>query len=177
MATAKLAAPQQIVSQAAFPAQTFLVGTEGRAAFREVIDAGELGANGYRFNGIPDGIGVMDNGNGTLRVLVNHELGNTAGDLRAHGSKGAYVSDLTIDKATLSVVGGKDFLASANDLFLSSADGATWTNGDTTAFARFCSGDLAAASAFRSGSSGYDGRIYLTGETASSIELPVVPSN
>ena len=164
MATAKLAAPQQIVSQAAFPAQTFLVGTEGRAAFREVLDAGELGANGYRFNGIPDGIGVMDNGNGTLRVLVNHELGNTAGDVRAHGSKGAYVSDLTIDKATLSVVSGKDFLASANDLFLSSADGTSWTSGNTTAFARFCSGDLAAASAFRNGSSGYDGRIYLTGE-------------
>ena len=152
------------VSQAAFPAQTFLVGTEGRAAFREVLDAGELGANGYRFNGIPDGIGVMDNGNGTLRVLVNHELGATAGDQRAHGSKGAYVSDLTIDKATLSVVSGKDFLASANDLFLSSADGTSWTSGNTTAFARFCSGDLAAASAFRNGSSGYDGRIYLTGE-------------
>jgi 2',3'-cyclic-nucleotide 2'-phosphodiesterase (5'-nucleotidase family)/sugar lactone lactonase YvrE len=164
MATAKLAAPQQIVSQAAFPAQTFLVGTEGRAAFREVLDAGELGANGYRFNGIPDGIGVMDNGDGTLRVLVNHELGNTAGDVRAHGSKGAYVSDLTIDKATLSVVSGKDFLASANDLFLSSADGTSWTSGNTTAFARFCSGDLAAASAFRNGSSGYDGRIYLAGE-------------
>ena len=164
MATAKLAAPQQIVTQAAFPAQTFLVGTEGRAAFREVLDAGELGANGYRFNGIPDGIGVMDNGNGTLRVLVNHELGATAGDQRAHGSKGAYVSDLTIDKATLSVVSGKDFLASANDLFLSSADGTSWTSGNTTAFARFCSGDLAAASAFRNGSSGYDGRIYLTGE-------------
>ena len=152
------------VTAAALPAQTFLVGTEGRAVFREVLDAGELGNNGYRFNGIPDGIGVMDNGDGTLRVVVNHELGTSAGDVRAHGSKGAYVSDLTIDKATLSVISGKDFLASANDLFLASADGTSWSSGTTTAFSRFCSGDLAAATAFRNSSSGYDGRIYLTGE-------------
>ncbi len=61
-------------------------------------------------------------------------FGATAGDVRAHGSKGAYVSDLTIDKANLSVISGKDFLASANDLFLASADGTTWTSGTTTAF-------------------------------------------
>ncbi|NDC35354.1 MAG: bifunctional metallophosphatase/5'-nucleotidase, partial [Synechococcaceae bacterium WB9_2_112] len=90
--------------------------------------------------------------------------GATAGDVRAHGSKGAYVSDLIIDKATLSVVSGKDFLASSSNLFLASADGSSWSSGTTTAFARFCSGDLAAASAFRNGSTGYDGRIYLTGE-------------
>ncbi|MFN9644233.1 MAG: choice-of-anchor I domain-containing protein [Cyanobacteriota bacterium] len=148
------------------PGQTFLVGTEGRAVFREVIEAGEVSNNGYRFNGIPDGIGVMDNGDGTLRVLVNHELGITAGDVRAHGSKGAYVSDLIIDKATLAVTSGKDFLASANDLFLASADGSNWSSGTTTAFARFCSGDLPAATAFLNGGSGYDGRIYLTGEEA-----------
>ena len=145
---------------------TFLVGTEGRAVFRKVIEAGEQGNNGYRFNGIPDGIGVTDNGDGTLRVLVNHELGNTAGDVRAHGSKGAYVSDLTIDKATLSVISGKDFLASANDLFLASADGSTWTSGSTTAFNRFCSADLASSTAFRNGTNGYAGRIFLTGEEA-----------
>ena len=154
------------VSEAAQPAQSFLVGTEGRAVFRRVIEAGEQGNNGYRFNGIPDGIGVTDNGDGTLRVLVNHELGNTAGDVRAHGSKGAYVSDLTIDKATLAVISGKDFLASANDLFLASTDGTNWTSGSTTAFNRFCSADLASSTAFRNGTNGYAGRIYLTGEEA-----------
>ena len=154
------------VNETALPAQTFLVGTEGRAVFREVIDAGEQGNNGYRFNGIPDGIGVTDNGDGTLRVLVAHEIRETTGDVRAHGSKGAYVSDLTIDKATLSVISGKDFLASANDLFLANADGTSWTSGTTTAFSRFCSADLAAATAFRNGTNGYDGRIFLTGEEA-----------
>jgi len=95
---------------------------------------------------------------------VTHELRDTAGDVRAHGSKGAYVSDLTIDKASLSVISGKDFLASANDLFLASADGSTWTNGTTTAFNRFCSADLPAATAFRNGTNGYAGRIFLSGE-------------
>jgi len=166
MATAKAEAKQQIVPETALPAQTFLVGTEGRAVFRELIDAGELGNNGYRFNGVPDGIGVMDNGDGTLRVLVAHEIRETLGDSRAHGSKGAYVSDLTIDKATLSVISGKDFLQSANDLYLAAADGASWSNGTTTAFSRFCSADLAAATAFRNGTTGYDGRIFLTGEEA-----------
>jgi len=164
MATAKADAKQQIVPETALPAQTFLVGTEGRAVFREVIDAGEQGNNGYRFNGIPDGIGVTDNGDGTLRVLVTHELRDTAGDVRAHGSKGAYVSDLTIDKATLSVLSGKDFLSSADNLFLASADGTSWTSGATTAFNRFCSADLAAATAFRNGTTGYAGRIFLSGE-------------
>ena len=154
------------VSEAALPAQTFMVGTEGRAVFREVIDAGKQGNNGYRFNGIPDGIGVTDNGDGTLRVLVTHELRDTAGDVRAHGSKGAYVSDLTINKATLAVISGKDFLASANDLFLASADGTTWTSGATTAFNRFCSADLPAATAFLNGTNGYTGRIFLSGEEA-----------
>ncbi len=150
----------------AFAADTYLQGTAGRAAFREVISAGEKAGNGYVFNGIPDGLGVLDNGDGTLRVLVNHELGNTAGDVRAHGSKGAYVGELVIDKATLSVISGKDFLQSAANLYLASADGATWTSGATTAFNRFCSGDLAAATAFKTTTAGYDGRIYLTGEEA-----------
>jgi 2',3'-cyclic-nucleotide 2'-phosphodiesterase (5'-nucleotidase family) len=134
--------------------------------FREVIDAGEQGNNGYRFNGIPDGIGVMDNGDGTLRVLVAHEIRETLGDSRAHGSKGAYVSDLIIEKATLAVISGKDFLQSANDLYLASADGTSWSNGTTTAFSRFCSADLADATAFRNDTNGYDGRIFLTGEEA-----------
>ena len=154
MATASV----KVMPQQAFPTSSFLVGTENRAAFRPVITSGELANNGFRFNGTPDGIGVVDNGN-TLRIVVNHEFGATAGAVRSHGSKGAYVSDLVIDKATLSVISGGDFLKSANDLFLASPDGSSWSAGTTTAFARFCSGDLADASAFRNAGSGYDGRI------------------
>ncbi|NBS94231.1 MAG: hypothetical protein EBT27_11015, partial [Betaproteobacteria bacterium] len=55
-------------------------------------------------------------------------------------------------------------LKSANDLYLANTAGTAWTNGTTTAFSRFCSGDLAAATAFKTTTAGYDGRIYLTGE-------------
>ena len=154
----------RVDSDAAFGASGYLVPTSDRSAFREIIGAGERANNGYVFDGTPDGVGVIDNGDGTLKVLVNHEFGSTAGDVRAHGSKGAYVSELTIDKATLTVIAGKDFLQSANSLFLASADGTAWTSGATTAFNRFCSGDLAAESAFKTSTAGYAGRIYLTGE-------------
>jgi hypothetical protein len=89
------------------------VNNRPRTAYRNLLFAGlfvlvvlTVFTVGYRMAGIPDGLGAYDNGNGTFTVLMNHELGNTAGDVRAHGSKGAYVSDLTIDKATLSVLGG-----------------------------------------------------------------------
>ena len=169
-ATGALLSPGATVSAAlSFPSAlsnsaTFLVPTESRSAVKAIISAGETAANGYMFNGTPDGIGVLDNGNGTLRVLVNHEFAGTVGAVRAHGSTGAYVSDLTINKANLAVTAGQDFLQSANNLFLASADGATWTSGATTQFSRFCSGDLATESAFKTSSAGYNGRIYLTGE-------------
>ena len=42
--------------------------------------------------GIPDGLGAYDNGNGTFTILMNHELGNTAGNVRDHGARGSFVS-------------------------------------------------------------------------------------
>ena len=57
----------------------------------------------WRMVGIPDGLGAFDNGDGTMTVLMNHELGATAGVMREHGQTGAFVSKLTIDKATLEV--------------------------------------------------------------------------
>ncbi len=144
-------------------AAPYLVGSEGRAAFKSIISSGDAVGSTFKFAGIPDGVGVIDNGT-TLRVLVNHELGSTAGAVRAHGSIGAFVSDLTIDKATLAVSAGQDFLQSANNLYL--WNGATWTSGTTTVFNRFCSGDLADSSAFRFNNLGYDGRLFLTGEEA-----------
>jgi hypothetical protein len=58
---------------------------------------------GYRMVGIPDGLGAFDNGDGTFTLLMNHELGNTAGITRAHGSVGAFVSEWVVDKTTLQV--------------------------------------------------------------------------
>jgi len=52
------------------------------------------GSGPYRMVGIPDGLGAFDNGDGTFSVLMNHELGETAGVVRAHGAKGAFVSEV-----------------------------------------------------------------------------------
>ncbi len=43
---------------------------------------------GYRMVGIPDGLGAFDNGDGTFTLLMNHELGNTLGAIRAPRQQG-----------------------------------------------------------------------------------------
>src|SRR5262245_9006651 len=55
---------------------------------------------GYKMCGTPDGLGAFDNGDGTFTLLMNHEFGNTAGVVRAHGAKGAFVSKWIIKKST-----------------------------------------------------------------------------
>ena len=117
----------------------------------------------WRMAGIPDGLGAFDNGDGTFTVIMNHELTNTQGVVRDHGSKGAFVSSLTIDKVSLDVVEAHDQM---QHVFLDNAGTGTWTEG-TTAFSRFCSGDLPKESAIFNADSGLgyaDGRIYLNGE-------------
>ena len=91
------------------------------------------------FGGIPDGIGAFDNGDGTITVLVNHEIGGTLGVVRDHGSIGSYITRLVIDKASLAVVSGDDAIQSVR-LWNDATD--SYFTG-TTAFSRFCSGDLA----------------------------------
>src|SRR4051794_24399704 len=70
-----------------------------------VGDAAGTKADGtpYRMVGVPDGLGAFDNGDGTFTLLMNHELGNTAGVQRAHGATGAFVSKWTIEKGSLRV--------------------------------------------------------------------------
>jgi len=122
--------------------------------------------------GIPDGLGAFDNGDGTFTLLMNHELGNTAGVTRAHGSIGAFVSEWVIDKSTLQVLSGQDLM---QQVFLwNSATQASNTTPSTFAFNRFCSADLAPVSALyfdptpnnpNSGDEvGTTARIYLNGE-------------
>jgi Ca2+-binding RTX toxin-like protein len=140
----------------------FLLASEPNVHFTSIVTSGDaLPADGV-FGGIPDGIGAFDNGDGTITVLVNHELGATAGIVRDHGSTGAYIDLLTIDKATLQIVSADDAIQTLH-LWNDATD--SYYVG-TTAFARFCSGDLPATSALYNSATG-DGtqaRIYLTGE-------------
>jgi hypothetical protein len=136
-----------------------------------ILTTGEF-VGGYKMGGIPDGLGAYDNGNGTFTVLMNHEIfANTGqpplGKVRAHGGTGAYVSMWVIDKKTLEVQFGEDLM---KRVYQQDAKGA-WVPvpaagalGATNSFARFCSADLAAKSAFYSKGKGTKNRIFLNGE-------------
>ena len=119
---------------------------------------------GYRMAGLADGLGAFDNLDGTFTVLMNHEMGNTAGVIRAHGAKGSFVSKWVINKTTLAVVSGADLMT---QVFLWNST--TQTNDAVPtvfAFNRFCSSDLPKVSAFYNAVSGLgtQARIYMHGE-------------
>ncbi len=97
---------------------------------------------GYKMGGIPDGLGAYDNGDGTFTVLMNHEIfANAAGPLgvtRAHGGKGAYVSEWVVRKHDLKVLSGADLIRRVLQRDASGAWAdvpATGTLGQTSSFA------------------------------------------
>lgn len=121
---------------------------------------------GYGMAGIPDGLGAYDNGNGTFTVLMNHELGNTAGIVRAHGKIGAFVSEYVINKNTFAVTSGADLMQSIYGWdSVNQVSNATPTPGGV-AFNRFCSADLPVTSAFFNIGTGLGttDRIFMHGE-------------
>ncbi len=120
---------------------------------------------GYKMVGIPDGLGAYSNGDGTMTVLANHELGNTVGTARATGAIGAFVSKWIINTSTWQVISGGDLVTSAAGQMM--WNGTTWAQPAAPyAVARLCAADLPAPSAFFDAASGYgyNGLIYMNGE-------------
>jgi hypothetical protein len=116
----------------------------------------------YHMVGIPDGLGAFDNGDGTITVLMNHELTPTSGVPRDHGGTGAFVSSWQVRKTDLKVLRGGDLIQEVQ-LW----NGTGFVESPGTAFNRFCSADLPAPTAFFNPASGLgfnQGRIYLNGE-------------
>jgi hypothetical protein len=149
------AGPNEVSAQPAY-----VVPTAPGVLVKAILSVGETAANGYKMVGIPDGMGAIRNGE-TFTLVVNHELGATAGAVRAHGSRGAFVSQWRINRNTLEVLEGKDLTPSAAHVHLFS--GGAFSTG-TTAWGRLCSGDLALPSAYRHGNLGTSERIFLNGE-------------
>jgi serralysin len=120
------------------------------------------GVTPWRMAGIPDGIGAFDNGDGTITVLMNHEIGAANGAVREHGSTGAFVSKFIIDKSTHEVIHAEDL---SQDVFLYDRTTDTYVEG-TTQFGRLCSADLPAVSAFFDAETGLGTteRIFMNGE-------------
>lgn len=125
----------------------YLVPTATGVAVTSIITVGDAAGNGYKMVGLPDGLGAYDNNDGTFTVTMNHELGNTVGAVRAHGSMGAFVSKWVIRKSDLKVLSGQDMIQSAADVYTWNTTTNSWTTG-TTAFARTCSADMAAPGAY-----------------------------
>ena len=118
--------------------------------------------NPYRMVGIPVGLGAMDGGNGQIIVFMNHELGATAGIVRDHGAKGAFVSQWTLDKNTLRVLNGQDLM---QRVYIWDATSGSYTQ-STSPLARLCSADLPPVNAFYNPATGkgFSGRIFMNGE-------------
>ncbi len=150
----------------------YAVPTHPDVITRSIFTVDNTGANpddqvgGYGMVGIPDGLGAFDNGNGTFTVLMNHEIGSTAGVARAHGNAGSFVSKWTIDKNTLAVTGGSDLIQNFN--LWNGASYPTYNAGSPApsalAMGRLCSADLPAVGAFSFGSLGTTERIFMNGE-------------
>ena len=143
--------------------------------FKSIITSGDIAPNGYKMCGIPDGIGLFDNNNGTFTAIVNHEISYPGGAVRAHGGSGAFVSKWIINKNDLSVVSGSDLIqrvklwnvATNSYITYNSTFQTTTTNQALSQnFSRFCSGDLPAPTAYYNPltGKGTQERIYMNGE-------------
>ncbi|MGQ0680782.1 hypothetical protein [Bradyrhizobium sp.] len=142
----------------------YLLSSDPHVYTESLLTVGDS-VNGYKMAGIPDGLGAFDNGDGTFTVLMNHELRDTAGIVRAHGAIGAFVSEWVIDKTTLEVLSGKDLI---HDVWM--YENGTYVDHNAAnspvTFSRFCSADLANPGAFYNAETGlgFSGRLYLNGE-------------
>jgi hypothetical protein len=143
----------------------YVLPTTAGVVTKSIFTVGDT-VGGYKLAGIPDGMGAFGNGDGTFTLLVNHEINATSGAVRAHGQTGAFVSRWNINASDLGVNSGRDHNTSSADAFEYSASTGTWSNAPSTAqrWSRFCSGDLAAPSAYKFGSLGTDARIFMNGE-------------
>jgi hypothetical protein len=145
----------------------YVLPTASNVELTSVITVGESAGNDYRMVGIPDGLGAFANDSETFTLLMNHELVSTVGITRSHGSKGAFVSQWTIDRKTLRVLEGVDHAAGPQEVYVWDVPGKKYSVGPVT-LNRHCSGDLPAVSALWYNGKGTTDRIYLNGEEDSS---------
>jgi hypothetical protein len=143
-----------------------------------LITVGDSPSSGtYPLVGKPDGLGafagrlsdtgdVVDTGD-YMTVLMNHEVRNDQGVARAHGTRGAFVSQWTFALDTMRAEAARD-LGTRVWTFT----GGAWTDATgSVTFNRLCSATLAPRSAFFNSATGrgYDGRIFTNGEEVDDV--------
>lgn len=152
-----------------------LLPLQPNVSFQTIVTTGEALPLDGVFGGVPDGIGAFDNGDGTITVLVNHEIGTTQGIVRDHGATGAYVDRLVIDKASLAITQADDLIKTVM-LWNATTSSYVAASGTALRFQRFCSGDLPEQSALFDSQTGLGTRqhLYFTGEETSPNGRPLV---
>ncbi len=94
-------APYVVPMQGTWTATALITAGDGVRHGEDVVRA-------YRMVGAPDGLAAFDNGDGTTTVLINHKLKPDEGTVRAHGAKGSFLSQWTLDRNSLRVLYGRD---------------------------------------------------------------------
>ena len=181
-----IAALSTFATPAYAAAPTYMEAVAPSATLTPIASAGDM-VGSYLVPGIPDGLGVIKNGN-TLRIITNHEWSATnavaAGRTTAGGLvSGSFLSDMTYDIATQKVT-------KAVDLFKDVVwyNYATGTYGNTPGapagaavkdaygtlnhsylLNRFCSGSLSPAEAFydKATGTGIKDALFFAGEEGS----------
>ena len=133
--------------------------------------------NGYRMVGLPDGLGAIGGAWSPdvrkytrpdlyMTVFMNHEVRSEWGVPRAHGQKGAFISQWTIELGSLRVLRGEDLIRRV--MTWNYSTGSYQETTGTTIFDRFCSADLPKPSAFNHPASGRGTpvQLFLNGEEA-----------
>ncbi len=148
---------------ATLAADQYVRAVDARWQVKPILSVGEPAANGYVMAGIPDGLGAYASGDGTLTVLMNHEIAAGKGAVRAHGGKGAFVSNWTIRLDDLKVLNGEDLV---RKVMVWDAASSSYQAGQNVVFGRFCSADMAETTAFYDAASGkgFKDRLLLNGE-------------
>jgi hypothetical protein len=154
-------------ASAALAADSYVIGVGDRTSqIVPILTVGDT-VGGYPFVGIPDGMGAYPTGDGAFRLFVNHEFGQNAGAVHAHGGTGAFVSDWSIGFAPTKDLSSYSFTVnSGSDLITSVQDwndvGGGYVALPNAKFARFCSAYLAGPQ------SDFEDWVFLTGEETGS---------
>jgi secreted PhoX family phosphatase len=170
----------------------YVLSSSTASSVKEIATAGDQLGN-WIVPGTPDGMGAYKNSNGTITILSNHEWAlydSIPQSLaRADGTYGSSISKLIYDPKTGKVISGSNLIKDISyynyttgkwqDDYKGTAPATAPADGNFTysptsisrIFAnglnRFCSSYLAPAGSLKSGSLGYDGAVYLTGEEGS----------
>lgn len=174
---------------AAQPPQ-YVISTSDSASISVLASAGDL-ITGKILPGVPDGMGVIKNSNGTLSILANHELSIADKTVqlgkKATGTWGSSISKLTYNPATGAITSLESFIKSIqyydynNKVYTTDytksiplgypALDAYGSENFTNGLNRFCSANLVQAGGLlhKDGKKvfGYSGAVYFTAEEGS----------